>query len=114
MIFFSKKKMISMIVLFAFMGGCGWFWRHREYIPFVSQPLSVGAAPFEYGVSRAAWAGENGIGFLKQVFSNWKELDELRKENVPVPEGILTIEELVNSTSPIVPLCGFADSNLCK
>lgn len=81
MIFFSKKKMISMIVLFAFMGGCGWFWRHREYIPFVSQPLSVGAAPFEYGVSRAAWAGENGIGFLKQVFSNWKELDELRKEN---------------------------------
>lgn len=81
MIFFSKKKMLSIVLLLAFLGGCGWFWRHREYIPFVSQPLSVGAAPFEYGVSRAAWLGENGIGLFRQVFSNWKELDELRKEN---------------------------------
>ena len=63
------------------MGACGWFWRHREYVPFVSQPLSVGAAPFEYGVSRAAWLGENSIGILKQVFTNWKDLEDLKREN---------------------------------
>lgn len=63
------------------MGVCGWFWWHREYVPFVSQPLSVGAAPFEYGVSRAAWLGENSIGILKQVFTNWKDLEDLKREN---------------------------------
>lgn len=81
MIFFGKKKIASIILLFAFMGACGWFWRHREYVPFVSQPLSVGAAPFEYGVSRAAWLGENSIGILKQVFTNWKDLEDLKREN---------------------------------
>lgn len=81
MIFFGKKKIASIIVLFAFMGACGWFWRHREYIPFVSQPLSVGAAPFEYGVSRAAWFGENTIGMVQQIFTNWKDLEELKREN---------------------------------
>lgn len=63
------------------MGACDWFWRHREYIPFVSQPLSVGAAPFEYGVSRAAWFGENSIGMVQQIFTNWKDLEELKREN---------------------------------
>lgn len=81
MIFFGKKKIASIILLFAFMGACGWFWRHREYIPFVSQPLSVGAAPFEYGVSRAAWLGENSIGMVQQIFTNWKDLEELKREN---------------------------------
>ena len=81
MIFFGKKKIASIILLFAFMGACGWFWRHREYIPFVSQPLSVGAAPFEYGVSRAAWFGENSIGMVQQIFTNWKDLEELKREN---------------------------------
>jgi rod shape-determining protein MreC len=81
LIFFGKKKIASIIVLFAFMGACGWFWRHREYIPFVSQPLSVGAAPFEYGVSRAAWFGENSIGMVQQIFTNWKDLEELKREN---------------------------------
>ena len=81
MIFFGKKKIASIIVLFAFMGACGWFWRHREYIPFVSRPLSVGAAPFEYGVSRAAWFGENSIGMVQQIFTNWKDLEELKREN---------------------------------
>ena len=48
-IFFDRKKIVFAILLFIFAGACGWFWRHREYIPFVSQPLSTGAAPFEYG-----------------------------------------------------------------
>ena len=81
MLFFGKKKMITAVLLFLFMGLCGWFWRHREYIPFISQPLSVGAAPFEYGVSRVAWLGENSLGIFRQIWDNWNELDELKKEN---------------------------------
>lgn len=81
MLFFGKKKMISAVLLLLFMGVCGWFWRHREYIPFISQPLSIGAAPFTYGVSRAAWLGENSMGVFRQVWDNWSELDELKKEN---------------------------------
>lgn len=81
MLFFGKKKMISAVLMLLFMGVCGWFWRHREYIPFISQPLSIGAAPFTYGVSRAAWLGENSIGVFRQVWDNWSELDELKKEN---------------------------------
>ncbi len=81
MIFFGKKKMITAVLLFLFMVVCGWFWRHREYIPFISQPLSVGAAPFEYGVSRMAWMGESSLDMVKQIWNNWSELDALKKEN---------------------------------
>ncbi len=81
MLFFGKKKMIAAISLFLFMGLCGWFWRHREYIPFVSQPLSIGAAPFQYTVSRGAQTGEHGIAMLEEMWNNWDSLDELKKEN---------------------------------
>lgn len=77
---FDRKKIVFAILLFIFAGACGWFWRHREYIPFVSQPLSTGAAPFEYGVSRAAWNTRDGLGILSQVLNNWKELDSLKKK----------------------------------
>lgn len=81
MFFFGKRKIILAMLTFLLMGACGWFWRHRESIPFVSQPLSVAAAPFEYGVSRLAFAGRTGIGMLDQVLDNWRELDKLKKEN---------------------------------
>lgn len=83
MIFFDRKKIVFAILLFIFAGACGWFWRHREYIPFVSQPLSTGAAPFEYGVSRAAWNTRDGLGILSQVLNNWKELDSLKRKREP-------------------------------
>ncbi len=81
MLFFGKKKMIAAMALFVFMGLCGWFWRHREYIPFVSQPLSTGAAPFQYTASRGAQAGERTFGMLMEMWENWDSLEELKKEN---------------------------------
>lgn len=81
MFFFSRKKIISILLVFLFVGVCGWFWRHREYIPFVSQPLSIGAAPFEYGVSRAGFFADHHIAILKDVWNNWQELEDLKKEN---------------------------------
>ena len=81
MIFFGRKKMAAAVALFVFMGACGWFWRHREYIPFISQPLSIGAAPFNYTASRTALSFTQGLDLLSGVWGNWNELDALRKEN---------------------------------
>lgn len=81
MIFLGKRKIIAAFLAFAFLGSCGWFWRHRESIPFISQPLSVAAAPFEYGTSRFSVAGTTGIGILDEVIHNWNDLDALKKEN---------------------------------
>ena len=81
MIFFGRKKMAAAVALFVFMGACGWFWRHREYIPFISQPLSIGAAPFTYTASRTALSFTQGLDLLSGAWGNWNELDALRKEN---------------------------------
>ena len=81
MLFFGKKKIIATVALFLFMGLSGWFWRHREYIPFISQPLSTGAAPFQYTVSRGGWLGEHSMETLKEIWDNWDSIDELQKEN---------------------------------
>lgn len=81
MIFVGKRKIIAAILAFAFLGSCGWFWRHRESIPFISQPLSVAAAPFEYGTSRFSKAGTTGIGIIDEAIHNWNDLEALKKEN---------------------------------
>lgn len=81
MTFFDKKKMVFALLLLVFLGISGWFWRHREYIPFVSQPLSIAAAPFEYTVSRGAVLGSNTWGLFREVWDNWSELEKLRREN---------------------------------
>lgn len=81
MTFFDKKKMVFALLLLVFLGISGWFWRHREYIPFVSQPLSIAAAPFEYTASRGAVLGSNTWGLFREVWDNWSELEKLRREN---------------------------------
>lgn len=81
MTFFYKKKIMLMFLILFFLGISGWFWRHREYIPFVSQPLSVAAAPFEYTVSRSAVLGSNMLSLFRGVWDNWTELEKLRREN---------------------------------
>lgn len=78
---FGKRKIFLTILIILFMGLCGWFWRHRESVPFVSQPLSTAAAPFEYGMSRISFAGRTGIGMIDQILSDWEELEALRREN---------------------------------
>lgn len=81
MIFFGKKKILLAMLIFAFMALGGWFWKHREFVPFVSQPLAVVTAPFEYSVSRISLLGKTGIGIIDQSVQKWAELDELKKEN---------------------------------
>lgn len=81
MIFFGRRKIFLTILVFTLMAAGGWFWRHRESAPFISQPLSITAMPFEYSVSRVAFFGKTGIDMIDQAISKWAELDSLRKEN---------------------------------
>ena len=107
MFFFGKRKIFLTIMIFAFMGLCGWFWRHRESVPFVSQPLSIAAAPFEYGVSRAAWAGRTGIDIVDQIWSNWEELDALRRENRALRAEQTAYSEILAENIRLRALAGF-------
>lgn len=81
MIFFGKRKIFLTILVFILMAAGGWFWRHRESVPFISQPLSIAATPFEYSISRLSLWGKTGIEMIDQTISGWVELDSLRKEN---------------------------------
>ncbi|MDY6084659.1 MAG: rod shape-determining protein MreC [Dialister sp.] len=81
MFFFGKRKILFAIALFLCMALCGWLWRHRESVPFVSQPLSIAAAPFEYGTSRLAASLKTGSGVLHGIITNWQELEGLKREN---------------------------------
>lgn len=95
------------MIAFAFMGVCGWFWRHRESIPFVSQPLSIAAAPFEYGTSRLAFAGRTGIEILDQILGNWKTLDDLRRENGALRAEQTAYSEILAENMRLRSLAGF-------
>lgn len=81
MFFFGTRRILLFIGIFAFMGLCGWLWRHREAVPFVSQPLSIATAPFTYTVSEGAFVLRTGIEIIDQNWNNWKELDELKRKN---------------------------------
>lgn len=81
MIFLGKRKIYSAFILLACLGVSGWFWRHRESIPYISQPLSIASSPFQYGASRISQLGKDGIRILDGVFTQWEELDKLKKEN---------------------------------
>lgn len=107
MFFFGKRKIFLTILIFAFMGLCGWSWRHRESIPFVSQPLSIAAAPFEYGTSRIALAGRTGLDMADQMLSNWEELDALRRENGALRAEQTAYSEILAENVRLRSLAGF-------
>ncbi len=107
MFFFGKRKIILAIMVFAFMGLCGWLWRHRESIPFISQPLSIAAAPFEYGASRLAFATGIGFDMLDQVLSDWEELDMLRRENGALRAEQTAYSEILAENIRLRELAGF-------
>lgn len=107
MFFFGKRKIGLAMVIFAFMGLCGWFWRHRESVPFVSQPLSTAAAPFEYGVSRAAFQVRTGVAIIDEALSGWQEMEMLRQENGALRAEQTAYSEILAENIRLRRLAGF-------
>ena len=64
MLFFGRRKIILVICILLTMAVTGWFWRHKESVPFVSQTLSTAAAPFEYTASQITFMGKTGISII--------------------------------------------------
>ena len=74
MFFFGKRKIITAVCFFVFMAVCGWFWRNRETVSFVSQPLSTAEAPFQYGTSQISLLARYGGATIGQIINHWKEV----------------------------------------
>ncbi len=81
MFFFGKRKIMGVMVIFVLLALFGWLWKHRESVPFISQPLSAAAAPFQYGTSRFSQGIHTGIAVVDQALNRWQELEALRSEN---------------------------------
>lgn len=107
MFFFGRRKIVLAIGIFVFMGLCGWFWRHRESVPFVSQPLSTAAAPFEYGVSRAAFSVKTGIAIIDEALSGWQDMEALREENGALRAEQTAYSEILAENIRLRRLAGF-------
>lgn len=95
MLFFGRRKIILVICILLTMAVTGWFWRHKESVPFVSQTLSTVAAPFEYTASQITFMGKTGISIIDQSVSKWSGLDNLRKENAGLKAEQLRYSEIL-------------------
>ena len=95
MLFFGRRKIILVICILLTMAVTGWFWRHKESVPFVSQTLSTAAAPFEYAASQITFMGKTGISIIDQSVSKWSDLDKLRKENAGLKAEQLRYSEIL-------------------
>jgi len=95
MLFFGRRKIILVICILLTMAVTGWFWRHKESVPFVSQTLSTAAAPFEYTASQITFMCKTGISIIDQSVSKWSDLDNLRKENAGLKAEQLRYSEIL-------------------
>lgn len=111
MFFFDKRKIVLVIVILLILGFCGWGWRHRNSVPFVSKSLAFVTAPFEYGVSRGSYLGKTGIYVIDQMINNWNELENLKKENGSLKSEQSVYKEILAENERYRKLLGFKEKN---
>lgn len=109
MFFFDKRKIVSVIVVLLVLGFCGWGWRHRESVPFISKSLAFTTAPFEHGISRVSFLGKTGISILDQIIDNWNELEELKRENGSLKAEQSVYKEILAENMRYKTLLGFKE-----
>ena len=107
MFFFGTRRILLAIAIFAFMGLCGWLWRHREAVPFVSQPLSLATAPFTYTTSRASFAIRSGIDMIDRHLDEGEEIEILRRENGAYKAEQAAYAEILAENIRLRELAGF-------
>ena len=107
MFFFGNRKITAVLAAFIFLGLFGWFWRHRESVPFVSQPLSLAAAPFEYGTSRLAEGIHTGVDIIDGSLTRWQENENLKTENGTLKAEQAQYNELLAENTRLRSMLGF-------
>lgn len=95
MLFLGKRKIVLIILILFAMAVTGWFWKHKESVPFVSQTLSTAVAPFEYTASKITFTAKTGIDIIDQSISKWSDLEDLKKENAGLKAEQLRYSEIL-------------------
>lgn len=95
MLFLGKRKIVLIILILFTMAVTGWFWKHKESVPFVSQTLSTAVAPFEYTASKITFTARTGIDIIDQSISKWSDLEDLKKENAGLKAEQLRYSEIL-------------------
>lgn len=95
MLFLGKRKIVLIILILFAMAVTGWFWEHKESVPFVSQTLSTAVAPFEYTASKITFTAKTGIDIIDQSISKWSDLEDLKKENAGLKAEQLRYSEIL-------------------
>ena len=70
----ERRTLIWAVAILLLIGLVGWAWRHREAVPFVTQPLVAAATPFEYGTARVAQEVLAGATILRGAVTGYAEM----------------------------------------
>ena len=91
----ERRTLVWAIAILLLIGLVGWAWRHREAVPFVTQPLVAAATPFEYGTARVAQEVLGGATILRGAVTGYAELQQLRAENDALRGALTAQREIV-------------------
>lgn len=92
---FGKKSIIVVLVLFIIIAVVGWAWRQRDSLPFITKPLQIVAAPFEYGASRIMDTLSSTFHIVDISLKNRIEWEFLEKENAELKERSVDYDEIL-------------------
>ena len=92
---FGKKSIIVVLVLFIIIAVVGWAWRQRDSLPFITKPLQIVAAPFEYGASRIMGTLSSTFHIVDISLKNRIEWESLEKENAELKERSVDYDEIL-------------------
>ncbi|KUH56940.1 rod shape-determining protein MreC [Megasphaera sp. DJF_B143] len=92
---FGKKSIIVVLVLFIIIAVVGWAWRQRDSLPFITKPLQIVAAPFEYGASRIMDTLSSTFHIVDISLKNRIEWESLEKENAELKERSVDYDEIL-------------------
>lgn len=92
---FGKKSIIVVLVLFIIIAVVGWAWRQRDSLPFITKPLQIVAAPFEYGASRIMDTLSSMFHIVDISLKNRIEWESLEKENAELKERSVDYDEIL-------------------
>ena len=92
---FGKKSIIVVLVLFIIIAVVGWAWRQRDSLPFITKPLQIVAAPFEYGASRIMDTLSSTFHIVDISLKNRIEWESLEKENAVLKERSVDYDEIL-------------------
>ena len=92
---FGTKSLIVVLVLFILIAVVGWAWRQRDSLPFITKPLQIVAAPFEYGASRIMDTLSSTFHIVDISLKNRIEWESLEKENAELKERSVDYDEIL-------------------